>query len=381
MAKEQGRSFILPGILLVGGIFLGTALAEVAGPYQMDDLEVLAQDHAWAEYLAHAVDIRPSERQERWKELTTKVGVNYLKHIIATKDYSSTAWDRVQQAAAFKVLADDEIFQMERALWGKDYFTYHFGQGPKEGLAAQFQVFWQTTPPIPATLDAVYALATTIRPLAPELDLWPLWSRLVQSTAAATYCAKPQVQRALWDKLQSSPTLAAAQALAQNDCWEQAAPFLKEHIYLSSYAYPILNTLGLLSPLERQQYLVNYLLRDSPNGPTFDEAWALLLQLGKNYELRQQILAQLKTQAYLPDQLWGTPDQRRQAAVFNHVEQNFPEYIAYYLQTCLAYFEGTRRFPQGSPVMYCRDFYRLAKSHHLINEGLQSRFEGLALKF
>ncbi len=387
MAIGSGRRSLLR-IPLSVGIILGIIL--VCGPrkalsaeinYRMDDLEILAQDHAWPEYLAHALDVRPSERQERWKELTLKVGINYLKQIIAAQDYTTATWDRVFLANNIKVLADDEIYQMQRALWGKAYFAHHFAQTPRPSVYQQFKVFWQSTPAIPATLDAVYALAITLPSADPQLDLWPLWSRLVQSSAAETYCARPAVQKALWQQLQTMANFEQALALAQPDCWRAAQNILKENIYLSPYPYQILTALGLLAPGERQQYLANYLLRDSPNGKVFDEAWAFYLQLGKSYELRQQVLGQLKGQPFLPDQLWGTDDLRRQQAVFYHVEQNFPEYIAYYLQTCLAFYEGSRSFPQGSPVMYCRDFYRMAKSNHLINEGLQSRFEGLALKF
>lgn len=47
----------------------------------MADLEILSQEKGYTEYFAHALDIRPSERNERWKEMTILMAENWAKTI------------------------------------------------------------------------------------------------------------------------------------------------------------------------------------------------------------------------------------------------------------------------------------------------------------
>ena len=367
------------------------ACAASSGPalYQMDDLEVLAQDHAWEEYLKHALDIRPSERQGRWKELTSKVAARMVQELQQAADFSDAAWAKVQQAANLQVLQDDDIFQLQRALWGQAYFAYHWPRGEKghDFLAHQLAEFWQGTPSTPQTLEAAAKLGellqtTSSGPAASSsVDAWPLWARIVQSDLAHLYCTRPSTQRALVARLAEATTELEAWHLARPSCWQAAVNVLKQQLASHKYAFYILDKLDLLNRPERSTYLVNYLLQDSPNGPTYDQAWGAVQELGKDYALRQQVLAQIKAQNILPDQIFKQANPRRTQAVLRHLQANFPEYITYYLTTCLAYLQGTRAFAQGNPTMYCRDFYEQAKSDHLINEGLQSSFEGLTLKF
>ena len=376
-------------ILIFSGLPSGKAQSDAAAPtlYQMDDLEVLAQDHAWDEYLKHALDIRPRERQARWRELTRKVATLMVQDLLRAQDFSETAWAKVQRTTPITLLQNDEIFQLQRALWGQAYFAYQWARQEisLDHFAQRLAEFWQATPSTPQTLDAAAKLGELLQSSTSSspspVDPWPLWERIVQSDLANLYCTRASVQRALGTRLLSAENAAQAWQIARPACWQAASNFLKANLEQYPYAFNILDRLNLLTPVERSTYLVNYLLADSPNGPTYDQAWAAVQALGKNYALRQQVLGQIKTQNILSDQIFKQANTRRMQAVLRHLQANFPEYVTYYLQTCLAFLQGTRTFAQGNPTMYCRDFYELAKSNKMINEGLQSSFEGLTLKF
>ena len=50
--------------------------------YTLADLEVLTQEGNYQEFFSHALDVRPSERQESWKGMVSKMADAYGRQIL-----------------------------------------------------------------------------------------------------------------------------------------------------------------------------------------------------------------------------------------------------------------------------------------------------------
>lgn len=62
--------------LVVFASLAGAPRAAHAGDkYSLEDLKALGASNSWAELLAHALDVKPSERNDEWKKLTEKAAV------------------------------------------------------------------------------------------------------------------------------------------------------------------------------------------------------------------------------------------------------------------------------------------------------------------
>ncbi|MEI8347099.1 MAG: hypothetical protein WCG27_06515, partial [Pseudomonadota bacterium] len=208
--------------------------------------------------------------------------------------------------------------------------------------------------------------------------------------------ARTSVQNALWKKLSQlkrlydansqEQLLKEAEKLASADCWALLTAPLKELLKSQSsdtaeLAYMTLKWKNAVSDQERDLYLFNYLLRAPANGPSLNEAWGNLIELGKNHNRREVLLEIVKKIDPLPDQLFSIEDDKKKKVMAQHLFEQFPEYVSYYAQTCRNYLKGKGEFPSGNPTVNCRDFYRLSKGERWINEGLRLEFAGLQPKF
>ena len=70
----------MAGLLLFITFFLPVSWA--ATPYTLADLEVLVSEESHKEFFQHALDIRPSERQDAWKSMVSKMGDLYSRTIL-----------------------------------------------------------------------------------------------------------------------------------------------------------------------------------------------------------------------------------------------------------------------------------------------------------
>ena len=53
--------------------------------YTIEDLKVLHAEKSYAEYIKHALDIRPVQRDEKWKSMTKEMSYGLLENLSAKK--------------------------------------------------------------------------------------------------------------------------------------------------------------------------------------------------------------------------------------------------------------------------------------------------------
>ena len=65
--------------------------------YTLADLEVLTAEEGHDEFFKHALDIRPSERQEAWKTMVSKMGDLYSRKVLQKVELNKTDFHKIEQ--------------------------------------------------------------------------------------------------------------------------------------------------------------------------------------------------------------------------------------------------------------------------------------------
>src|SRR5687768_6796812 len=81
--------------------------------YTLADLEVLSREGSHAEFFAHALDVRPSERGAAWKEMVSKMGGVYSKEL-RDKGMARDDFKRMEELYRWPALKTDEVFRARR---------------------------------------------------------------------------------------------------------------------------------------------------------------------------------------------------------------------------------------------------------------------------
>ncbi len=76
---------------------LGLAVAPLSTDYTMGDLEALERQKNYGEFLAHARDIRPSERGPVWVEMVAEMAEGFILSKISVRDFSPETLKEVEK--------------------------------------------------------------------------------------------------------------------------------------------------------------------------------------------------------------------------------------------------------------------------------------------
>jgi hypothetical protein len=376
-------------------IFLLTALLINAAPlraetsYSLKDLEALEKEKAYQEFFKHASDIRPSERNEYWKEMVANMAEGYLKSlksklILKREDFKTT-----QELALWPALAENEFFKIHRADLSLKWLEQCLSDdaSPESACWRDLTDFWQSPKAfvdlVPKLLRLLkpYLQSSVPDPLNPKhrarsvVSEYFIVAPILFSELAELQCQKPEFQEILWTKLKTqwSSELSSTGlkqllgTLAVNECWKKLVPTaqallsrggLNEDTRLGREFLKSLNALH--SPFQ-EFYSLNYLLGFPLKGEDFNHSWALVQKLGKNVTKREVLMQQISTWERLPGEVFTQNDDTKKRAILRHLALNFPDYVDYYAHTCLNFYTGAKSYPQGNPALHCKEFFTTAK--------------------
>lgn len=102
----------------------GYAQAPPATKYTLEDLKALAESGSWYELLEHAEDVRPSERQQPWKDLLEKAAVGTVGSLVEQKKNQEALAASEGILARFAALKQSKGFMAKR----KDAGLAAFGE-------------------------------------------------------------------------------------------------------------------------------------------------------------------------------------------------------------------------------------------------------------
>lgn len=94
--------------------------------YEIKDLEVLERERNFDEFIQHVNDIRPSERDNHWKEMYQNVSMGLIDKKIKLNDFSNETFEKIEKMAQTSALYKDEFFQAKRTIYAKKYLNNCF---------------------------------------------------------------------------------------------------------------------------------------------------------------------------------------------------------------------------------------------------------------
>ncbi len=104
-------------LFLFTSLFAATLMADEL--YGIKDLEVLWKEKNFPEFFLHARDVRPSLRDQHWKEMVEQMGTEFLLKNIREKNYSLKNFEDTEALMEWPPLKGNEFFLSKREEWGK----------------------------------------------------------------------------------------------------------------------------------------------------------------------------------------------------------------------------------------------------------------------
>nr|BDT28697.1 hypothetical protein BHI3_21630 [Bacteriovorax sp. HI3] len=374
--------------------------------YTLKDLSALEQEKNFEEFLAHVNDIRPSERMKLWKDMYQSMAMEMVDYKLKTRDFSLKSFKQIEDIGRSSALANDEFFQLKRALYAKKFFSECYSQASeqkketaKDAIKAcdtELNSFWFFSKKDP---DIGLELAALIEKYPSTLKTWPFYQRAVNDSIANLYCEKPDVQRAVIGKLTEESFdkdfddnyKNLISRVVPDKCFTKLIPALRLSLQSSitnglqkELAMNLLSAKGLLTKEEEDLYAVIYLLDGPVVGDKMNLAWKRIEDLSSSFKNRQKILEQIKNLPIIPDKIFKDPNLPRHKAIINLFAKNFPEFLNYYGESCVAYLENKSETSSNiSSSFQCNEFLKTAREvrktdkTEWVSDSVESKYSGL----
>jgi hypothetical protein len=362
----------------------GNTLAEY---YTIKDLEVLEKNKNAKEYLEHAYDIRPSERNDHWKQMTQHMAVVFVNKSINGRLFTRENFQFIERINLWPSLTNDEFFQIKRESFHSSYFSKCLREKEKVSVC-KFELLtaWASSRKDP---DKAIEFLKIFKNLDKKEEALFL-SQVLNSRVSAFLCRKPVIKELSTKRMINQAAIevdseqfkAWNQKFMNTDCWDQIKSIFSENLMSSSsyhreQSFRVLESRGEMTEVEKSAFLVSYILDGPKVGRLFNLAWNELKKIGNNNSYRQRVLSRMRRMDPLPGRFFHLIDPNKKRILLTQLERNFPEYLDYYTKTCLDYLEGKRDFPRGNPTPNCQKIFADKIVSPIINQGLKIRFSSI----
>jgi hypothetical protein len=345
-------------------LFTGLTSSAHAG-YSLADLEVLTAEGGHDEFFKHALDVRPSERQDAWKSMVIKMGDVFTRSVLKRKDISPQNFQKTELLYRWPVLKADDVFKSRRQEIGLTFLKSCLKESSP--CWKELKDFWETDSTDP---DTAFKLAELISqfPDSPT-KTWSYLQVALKSPLSEFYCQKDFALNALWKKFEidyirlgsRGDLLSKIDETIHPDCLPHLNKLAMERLMRPNsqddreLAYQLLKAQGKASQKLTDFFFTVYLLENPSKGELFNYSWNRLKELGKASSRRDEVYQIIKNLDPLPDTLLASLDLPKKRAILNHFKLHFPEYFQHYAQQCLSFYGGTGIFPKGNPTMNCQN--------------------------
>ena len=334
----------------------------------MSDLQTLSDENNFIEFFDHALDIRPSERLEKWKEMVTKMADLYAQSITTKGPVEKKDFYQIEKLFTWPSLKSNDIFKQRRQEIGLKYLTNCFKTKPD--CWKDLSIFWEKDK---QDTDLAIKLAELTLNIEPKtIPTWDFLEIALKGPLSEFYCQKEFVQNSIWEKLglhyvrlnKKGDLLKKIDQALHHDCltpfnkWAGSVFFAPRKIEDRELAFQILEAQGKADGQLTDLFYSIYLLENPSKGDLFNLSWNRLIELSKSELRRSKVLEELKKIDPLPDALFSSSDMGKKKAVLLHFKHHFPEYIQFYVEQCLQYYQGTSSFKNGNPTIRCQELMK-----------------------
>jgi len=354
--------------------------------YNLEDLRALSQEGSYREFLNHALDVRPSQRQGEWKSMVIEMAHLYTKDLLAQKIIEKKDFDKIENIYSWPALKTDELFVARRHEIGLKYLKDCLTE---KACWEEVKNFWEKDKSNPET---AYQLAEITKPFTKfPLSQWDFLGHAVKSTLSEFYCKKEFVQKEIWKQLEEiyvkltpkGDLLQQIDALLHPACLAPVNEMTEKKLYSPDkssdreLAFEILKAQFKATTKIEDIFYTIYLLEKPSQGELFNYAWNRVKLLSQLPTRRDAVIEAFKKLDPIPDEIFSSLDDLKVRAIFKHINDNFPELISYYFNQCKAYYSGTKTFPNGNPTLHCKAFVESPRGKALLDPLLLNEFKAI----
>jgi hypothetical protein len=346
--------------------------------YSLKDLEVLVIEGSYREFFDHALDIRPSQRDENWKNMVSKMGTSWARKLIENNKIERNDFVKIETLLAWPGLKNDDVFMSVRSQLGLKYLRQCMSQN--QGCTEDLKLFWENYKYDP---EIAYQLAEmTINHQNSSYSAWSFLEIALKSPLSEFYCKKKFVMDTLWKKVETDyikqgtdiDLMKKVDEIIHPDCLPILISEAKLRLYRPynvldrELSFQILKSQNKASLEITDFFYTVYLLENPSRGELFNYSWNRIRELGGTAQRRDRVLNQLKSLDPLPDLILSSLDETKKRVVLHHFKKYFPEYLDFYTDQCLSFYGGKVKFHSGNPTMNCQQFMNSSVAPLVIDE-------------
>ena len=324
--------------------------------YTPEDLQVLSAENNYQEYLDHALDIEPSNRNAAWKTTTENMGLKYLASLVDQNKMPEGSEERIERISQWPLFRANEFFIKARDKYFLKKLAICIEISPTKCEAMGFKLLSNFEHEIIFPLEFLKITKTLILSRPKRLLIA---APLLKDKFSEFYCANSPLKELVLGTISEQ---LKTEFIIHKDCLVKLRSEIEE-IALSgnSYALALLNRSDLMTPSFNQliQIVSFFNIPELPKRK-IDSAIKQLESISKSPNSRIKLMKEIKKLDPIPGRIFGKKD-KASIGKLKIIERNFPEMIDFYAKTCLAYLKGTKTFVFGNPTPECHEFFELAE--------------------
>jgi hypothetical protein len=359
--------------------------------YSLKDLEVLVENKNVKEFLEHALDIRPSNRNKYWNNMTINMAELFLNSLRKYPEIKQTDFNLMERITKWPIITTNEYYFIQRSKISEKFFTKCFSdiqvQSFKE-CYSQFVFYWNNTQyKDPQHAFNLVKIIERNKPNDYNLNLEYLLKLIPNSNISEFLCKEKRVYLFLFNKLtkiifESNNKQNKLNKINNNlnsQCWNSFKVFLDSNLThtntnIKNFSFNLLNIKNNLSQIQKDLFYIDYLLNYPIKSTIFNNAWRRIEELKSNYSTRKLILEKINNYHSLPDNIVNHFQPKMPKIILTLFYQNFPELLNHYARTCVNYRSGKVKFKRGNPTLNCDKIMNLTKSTNLIPKTFHTDF-------
>ncbi len=366
-------------------ILISNSLLWARAEYTLQDLEALAKEGSYKEFFEHALDIRPSERQDNWKSMVSRMGDEIGTKVLENSEIERKDFLKIEELYTWPALKSDDVFKVRRQEIGINYLRKCLKT--ETPCWSDFKNFWEKDKENPETAFKLAELA--LNKESSPVSTWNLLEVSLKSPLSEFYCKKDFVMNALWGKIEidyiklgtEGDLMKKIDQTVHPDCLPTLISEAKNRlnrplrIQDREIAYQILKSQSKADESLTDFFYTVYLLDNPAQGELFNYSWNRIRELGGTNTRRERVLKRLKSLDPLPDELFSSLDETKKRVVLKHFKTYFPEYLDFYSQQCIKFYSGKGSFPQGNPTIHCQELMSSELAPSILDDFTIKKFQ------
>lgn len=342
--------------------------------YNIKDLEILESEGSYEEFILHAKDIRPSERDKHWTKLLRSSAVGLLDKYLKQKKIDQSSFKKIENLANWRQLKTDEFFQVKRNSFQLNYFRNCFVKKQDQCLG-QLKGFWNSSN---QDIDLGFKLISLVKGFYPKFNTWYMTKKVANSNLSNFYCHKEVIR----DEILYQIHVQENANIISSECWGKLKKdFLKilerpNSIYFNAL-YKAFEDRNLLSEEQKDYFLTLYFLQSPTKGKILNQAWNRITEISQDVERRLPLVNKLLDHDPLPGKIFGFKGKDSLETFSRHFAKSIPEYMDGYARTCVNYMSGAVKYPRGNPTLECQNLFSKMDGRPWVSQTLKLQYSAV----